>query len=83
MINMTLAIAAGIIGVVTIVYALIRESKKAKQEDKSDIDTFLNLLDDTRESRYNDRSRMLRQFDGFRHEWYAYEDAYAPNFSMD
>lgn len=88
MFNLALAIAAGILVVLGVIRS---ELLKARIYDacvgikviKDDIDAFLDNMDRTRESRYNDRSRLIRQLDGYRHDWYAYEDEWACNFSMD
>ena len=87
MINIALAITAGIITIITIAIAVARETKRAKIAEikrKKSISEFLDMLDDTRETRYStDRSRLIRQLDGFRSEWNAYQSEYAVNFSMD
>lgn len=89
MFNLALAIAAGILVVVS---AIRSELLKARLFDicagakviKNDVSAFLDNMDRTRESRYSkDRTRLIRQYDGYRHDWYAYEDEWACNFSMD
>jgi len=47
-----------------------------------EINRILDELEVRRE-RKTARDGMLRQFDGFREEWNAYQDEYASNFSMD
>ena len=48
----------------------------------AEIEKFLDELEVKRE-RKTSRDRMLRQCDGFRAEWNAYQDEYADNFSAD
>ena len=85
MINLALAIAVGIIAVVTLAYVFTREtvsnSKKAADElRKIKLYEFLNYLDDTREERY--ASFEANRSDDFRSDWYDYEDEWDMNFSM-
>lgn len=83
-----LGITAIILDIVTVVrfdllsaYAYDRSTSK-KKRDKS-VRDFLDDLDDSREERYShDRSRMLRQFDGFRSEWDSYCNENADNFEL-
>ena len=85
MINLALAIAVGIIAVVTLAYVFTREivsnSKRVADElRRIKLYEFLNYLDDTREARY--ASFEANQSDDFRSDWYDYEDEWDMNFSM-
>lgn len=89
MINVALAIAVGIVTVVALATVVIKgkgNEKGNEQAIRSNVDRFLDYLDSTREMRYSkgkgNRDRLLAQYDGFRHSWYAYEDEWACNFSM-
>ena len=81
-----LGITAIILGIVTAIKfdlfsAQVYDQTTSKEAREKDIYDFLNDLDDTRESRYaKDRSRMLRQFDGFRSEWNSYSNEYGCNY---
>ena len=90
MFNVALAMAAGITALIGAVAIIVAGGKSQLISAVSGIrvspsvDRFLDKMDDTRESRYaKDRSRLIRQCDGYRHDWYAYVDEYADNFSMD
>lgn len=90
MFNIALALAAGITAIIGSVAIIVAGGKSQLISAVSGIrimpsvDKILDEMDRTRERRYsNDRSRMIRQLDGYRHDWYAYEDEWACNFSMD
>ena len=90
MFNIALALAAGITAIIGSVAIIVAGGKSQLISAVSGIrimpsvDKILDEMDRTRERRYsNDRSRLIRQLDGYRHDWYAYEDEWACNFSMD
>ena len=80
-----LGLTAIILGVVaTIRFDLFQakayDATTTKEERDRDVFAFLDNLDATRESRYSkDRSRMLRQLDGFRTDWNSYLNEYGDN----
>ena len=93
MFNHVLATLLGLTAIILGIVATIKfDLLCARQYDaatdsrtiKESVNRFLDRLDASREERYsNDRSRLIRQLDGYRHDWYAYEDEWACNFSMD
>lgn len=52
---------------------------------QKDVNAFLDSMDATREDRYahGNRKGMMRQLDGFRHEWNAYANEYSDNFELN
>ena len=82
MLNFVLAVKAGICAVVNAATNIIRGIAVSipNRVVDADINRFLDSLDNSRESRYSkDRSRLIAQLDGFRHEWYQFEDEWACN----
>lgn len=76
---MLLGVTAFILSVVALfrmdlLDALAYDERTTPEYRAKDVYDFLNEMDDTRSSRYNDRSRMLPQYDGYRHAWYGYQE---------
>lgn len=89
MFNHILAALLGLTAIILGVVATIKldlymahqyDAATTKTEREKDVFRFLDSLDESREERYSsNRSRMLRQFDGFRSEWNSYLNEYGDN----
>ena len=90
---MLLGLTAIILGVVaTINFDLLQARQydlaTTKEQRDEDIRTFLDSMDRSREERYthakqgHERSRNLDLYDGYRSDWYSYENEWLCNFSM-
>lgn len=90
MFNIALALAAGITAIIGSVAIIVAGGKSQLISAVSGIriipsvDKILDEMDRTREARYaNDRSRLIRQLNGYRSEWNSYANEWSDNFGND